>query len=142
MYRSYIHNRESLFPARLDENIEDDAPVRIINDIIEGLDIRSFDRLYSWKGRRAYHPKMMLKAVVFGYMNNVFSCRRIESRLKRDIHFMWLCGNECPDHKTINSFRNRVKDEINQIFTQIVLLLADRGFVSLDVEYIDGTKIE
>ena len=142
MYRSYIYNRESLFPARLDENIEDDAPVRIVNDIIDSLDIRSFDRLYSWKGRRAYHPKMMLKAVVFGYMNNVFSCRRIESRLKRDIHFMWLCGNERPDHKTINSFRNRVKDEINRIFTQIVLLLADRGFVSLDVEYIDGTKIE
>ena len=64
MYRSYIHNRESLFPARLDENIEADAPVRVINDIIEGLDLRSFDRLYSWKGRRACHPKMMLKAVV------------------------------------------------------------------------------
>ena len=142
MYRSYIHNRESLFPARLDENIGENAPVRIINDIIDGLDIRSFDRLYSWKGRKAYHPQMMLKAVVFGYMNNVFSCRKIESRLKRDIHFMWLCGNEHPDHKTINSFRNRVKDEINQLFTQIVLLLADRGFVSLDVEYIDGSKIE
>jgi transposase len=85
---------------------------------------------------------MMLKAVIYGYMNNVYSCRTIEERLLRDVHFIWLAGYETPDFITINRFRNRVKKEINAVFTQVVLLLAERGFVSLDVEYIDGTKIE
>jgi len=60
----------------------------------------------------------------------------------RDIHFIRLAGYEKPDYRTINRFRNRVKDELNGIFTQIVLTLASKGFISLDVEYVDGTKIE
>ena len=142
MFRDYICNRESLFPARLDESIESDAPVRIVNALIDELNLKRLYELYSELGRSAYDPRMMLKAVVFGYMNNIYSCRKLEVRLKRDIHFMWLCGKEQPDFKTINNFRNRVKDEINNIFTQIVLVLAGKGLVSLDVEYIDGTKIE
>ncbi len=75
-------------------------------------------------------------------MNNIYSCRKIEKLLLRDIHFIWLAGYEHPDYITINRFRNRVKTEINNIFTQVVLLLASKGFITLDVEYIDGTKIE
>ena len=75
-------------------------------------------------------------------MNNLYSCRKIESALKRDIHFIWLAGYEQPDFNTINRFRNRVKDEINRIFTQLVIILAEKGFLTLDAEYIDGTKIE
>lgn len=60
----------------------------------------------------------------------------------RDIHYIWLAGNERPDFITINRFCNRVKEEINNVFTQLVLVLADRGLVSLEVEYIDGTRIE
>ena len=62
--------------------------------------------------------------------------------MRRDIHYIWLAAQERPDFVTINRFRNRIKDEINNIFTQVVLLLAERGFITLDVEYIDGTKIE
>ena len=75
-------------------------------------------------------------------MNNIYSCRKIEKHLLRDIHYIWLAGNERPDFITINRFRNRVKEEINNVFTQLVLVLADKGLISLDVEYIDGTKIE
>ena len=75
-------------------------------------------------------------------MNNIYSCRKIEKHLLRDIHYIWLAGNEHPDFIMINRFRNRVKEEINNVFTQLVLVLAAKGFISLDVEYIDGTKIE
>ena len=75
-------------------------------------------------------------------MNNIYSCRKIEKALKRDIHFIWLAGYEQPDFITVNRFRNRVKNEINNVFTQLVLLLCAKGLVTLDVEYIDGTKIE
>ena len=62
--------------------------------------------------------------------------------MRRDIHYIWLAAQERPDFVTINRFRNRVKEEIDNIFTQVVLLLAGRGFITLDVEYIDGTKME
>ena len=82
------------------------------------------------------------KVIIYAYMNNIYSCRKIEKHLLRDIHYIWLAGNEHPDFIMINRFRNRVKEEINNVFTQLVLVLAAKGFISLDVEYIDGTKIE
>ena len=141
-FRPYTTKQILLFPQRIDENIAEDDPVRLINGLIDNLDLTSFRKLYKEYGRSPFHPRMMLKAVIYGYMNNVYSCRRIEERLLRDVHFIWLAGYEKPDFATINRFRNRVKKEINAVFTQVVLLLAERGFVSLDVEYIDGTKIE
>jgi transposase len=132
----------TLFPQRLDKDIAENDPVRVVDAVIDNLKLDNFKKLYKEKGRSPYHPKMMLKAVIYGYMNNLYSCRKIETALKRDIHFIWLAGYEQPDFNTINRFRNRVKDEINQVFTQLVLILAERGFITLDVEYIDGTKIE
>lgn len=141
-FRPYTPNQTVLFPQRIDEDIAPDAPVRIVNAIVDSLDLDNFRRLYKGTGRCPYHPKMMLKAILYAYMNNVYSCRKIEQLLLRDIHYIWLAGYEKPDFITINRFRNRVKDEINNVFTQLVLILADKGFISLDVEYVDGTKIE
>ena len=141
-FRPYSPNQTVLFPERIDKDISPDAPVRLLSAVIDSLDISSIRRLYKACGRSPYHPKMLLKVVLYGYMNNIYSCRKIESSLKRDIHFIWLAGYEQPDFVTVNRFRNRVKDEINKVFTQLVLLLNAKGLVTLDVEYIDGTKIE
>ena len=141
-YHPYTPNQLVLFPQRIDEDIADNDPVRIINAIVDGLDLEAFKKLYKEKGRSPYHPRMMLKVILYAYMNNVYSCRRIEKLLLRDIHYIWLAGYEKPDFITINRFRNRVKSEINNIFTQVVLILSSKGFITLDVEYIDGTRIE
>ena len=141
-FRPYIPNQTVLFPQRIDENISENAPVRIVNAIVDHLNLDNFKKLYKETGRCPYHPKMMLKVIFYAYMNNIYSCRKIEQLLLRDIHYIWLAGNEKPDFITINRFRNRVKEEINNVFTQLVLILADKGLISLDVEYIDGTKIE
>ena len=141
-FHPYTPNQLVLFPQRIDEDIADNDPVRIINAIVDGLDLEAFKKLYKEKGRSPYHPRMMLKVILYAYMNNVYSCRRIEKLLLRDIHYIWLAGYEKPDFITINRFRNRVKSEINNIFTQVVLILSSKGFITLDVEYIDGTKIE
>ena len=124
------------------EDIAENDPVRVVDAIVEGLDLREFKKLYHEKGRCPYHPKMMLKIILYAYMNNIYSCRKMERAVQRDIHYIWLAAQERPDFVTINRFRNRVKKEINNIFTQVVLVLADKGFITLDVEYIDGTKIE
>lgn len=131
-----------LFPQRLDKDIAENDPVRVVDTVIDGLRLDNFKKLYKERGRSPYHPKMMLKVIIYGYMNNLYSCRKIETALKRDIHFIWLAGYEQPDFNTINRFRNRVKEEINEVFTQLVIVLAEKGFITLDVEYIDGTKIE
>lgn len=131
-----------LFPQRLDKDIAENDPVRVVDTVIDSLRLDNFKKLYKERGRSPYHPKMMLKVIIYGYMNNLYSCRKIETALKRDIHFIWLAGYEQPDFNTINRFRNRVKVEINEVFTQLVIVLAEKGFITLDVEYIDGTKIE
>ena len=141
-FRPHINNQLVLFPQRIDEDIAPNDPVRLVNSVVDSLDLERFRKLYRERGRSPYHPRMMLKVIIYAYMNNIYSCRRIEQALRRDIHFIWLAGYEKPDFITINRFRLRVKDEIDNVFTQLVLLLAERGFVSLDVEYIDGTKIE
>jgi len=141
-FRPYTCNQTVLFPGRIDEDIAANDPARIVNTVVDSLNLDNFRKLYKETGRCAYHPKMMLKVILYAYMNNVYSCRKIEKLLLRDIHFIWLAGYEKPDFITINRFRNRVKEEISNVFTQLVLILVDKGFVSLDVEYIDGTKIE
>lgn len=141
-FRPYIPNQTVIFPQRIDEDIADNSPVRIVNAIVDSLNLDCFKKLYKETGRCAYHPKMMLKVILYAYMNNIYSCRKIEQLLLRDIHYIWLAGYEKPDFITINRFRNRVKEEINTVFTQLVLILANKGFISLEVTYIDGTKIE
>lgn len=141
-FRPYNPKQNLLFPQRLDEDIAENDPVRVVDAVIDELRLDNFKRLYKEQGRCPYHPKMMLKVIIYGYMNNLYSCRRIEAALRRDIHYIWLAGYEKPDHNTINRFRNRVKDEINAVFTRLVLVLAQKGFITLDVEYIDGTRIE
>ena len=141
-FRDYNPKQMTLFPQRLDKDIAENDPVRVVDTVIDNLRLDNFKKLYRERGRSPYHPRMMLKAVIYGYMNNLYSCRKIETALKRDIHFIWLAGYEQPDFNTINRFRNRVKEEINRVFTQLVMVLAEKGFITLDVEYIDGTKIE
>ena len=124
------------------EEIPQGDTARLVDAIVEALPLKGFKKLYRERGRCAYHPKMMLKIILFAYMNNIYSCRKIEELLRYDIRFKWLAAQESPDFITINHFRIRVKNEINNIFTHVVLVLANRGFIALDVEYIDGTKIE
>lgn len=142
LHTKFYNNNRLLLTVNPGEDIAENDPVRVVDAIVEGLDLKDFKKLYREKGRCPYHPKMMLKIILYAYMNNIYSCRKIEKAVQRDIHYIWLAAQERPDFVTINRFRNRVKSEINNIFTQTVLVLADRGFITLDVEYIDGTKIE
>ena len=141
-FRPYNPYQTVLFPQKIDEDIAADDPVRVLDALVENLNLQRLEKLYKRRGRSPYHPKMMLKVILYAYMNNIYSCRKIEKLLLYDIRYIWLAGYEKPDFVTINRFRNLMKQEINEVFTQIVLLLATKGFISLNVEYVDGTKIE
>ena len=132
-----------LLPPSLDELVPENHMVRVVDAVIDRLDISEILSTYRGGGNSAFNPKMMLKVLVFAYLSNVYSSRRIEELLRRDIYFMWLAGMRRPDFRTINYYRGkRLKDGFDAVFTQVVELLHEEGFVSLKVQYVDGTKIE
>src|SRR5690606_684613 len=98
---------------------------------------------YKGGGTTSFHPRMMIKILFYAYLSNIYSCRKIEKALQENIHFMWLSGNSLPDYRTINYFRGkRLKNHIQQLFADVVRMLQALQYVSLQVQYIDGTKIE
>lgn len=142
-FKDYNQGLLNLFPSRLDENISSDSPVRLINTVVDELDISSLLSTYAGGGSSNYHPRMLLKVLFYAYLNNIYSCRKIEKVLQENIHYMWLSGSQFPSFSTINRFRSEhIKDCINSLFIQVVELLVELGYVSLEVQYIDGTKQE
>ena len=132
-----------LLPPSLEELIPATHSVRVVNAVIDTLNVDSILGSYRGGGNSCFHPRQMLKILVYAYLNNIYSSRRIEQCLMENIHYMWLGGGIKPDHRTINYFRGkRLKGCFDSLFTQIVELLHKEGFVSLQVQYIDGTKIE
>ena len=89
-FRPYKPNQTVLFPQRIDEDFAENDPVRMVNTLVESLNLESFRKLYKECGRSPYHPKMMLKVILYAYMNNIYSCRKIEKLLHRDIYYIWL----------------------------------------------------
>lgn len=131
------------FPPNLDDLVGLNHPVRVVNEVLEKVDISALVQEYKPGGASSYHPRMLLKALVYGYINNIYSSRKIEQALQENIYFMWLTGMSKPDHNTINRFRgHRLQKTLQPIFTQVVLLLCEEGLLSLRDLYTDGTKIE
>ena len=143
VFKTYTPNQMMLLPPSFDEKIPLEHPVRVVNRVIEQINIVPLEKKYEGGGTSSYHPKMLLKVMVYAYLTNIYSSRKIEEALQQNIYFMWLSGMNEPDHNTINRFRgDRLKDVLKPIFVQVVQLLADAGLVSLKELYVDGTKIE
>lgn len=137
-------NQTQLFPPNVNDLLPQDHPARIVNQVIEQIDLSALIKEYPGGGASAYHPRMLLKIIVFAYISNIFSSRKIAQACKEQVPFMWLAGMETPDHNTINRFRSeRLKNVLKEVFTQVALLLAQQGLLSLDQSiFIDGTKLE
>lgn len=132
-----------LFPENIFDKIPQNHPVRIVNQVVDGLDISSIIEQYKGGGTSSFHPRMMIKVLFYSYLSNIYSCRKIEKALHENIHFMWISANSTPDFRTINFFRGkRLKGEIQKLFSEVVRMLNELNYVSLEVQYIDGTKIE
>lgn len=143
VFKEYISNQVLLLPPSLDELIASNHPVRIVNKVIDELNLDSLLKQYKGGGSSSYHPRMLLKVLIYSYLTNTYSSRKIEAGLKENIHLMWLSGMQQPDHNTINRYRTeRLKDVLKVIFSRVVQLLSKNGQVSLREVYTDGTKIE
>lgn len=132
-----------LLPPSYEEMVPENHPVRVVDEVIERIDVSALERTYKGGGTSSYNPRMLLKVMVYGYLRNVYSSRKIEEALHENVHFMWLSGGAKPDHNTISDFRSkRLKDHLKNIFNEVVMLLAESGAVSLRELKVDGTKIE
>lgn len=142
-FKTYNQQQNWLFPPSIEELIPDDHPVRIVNGVVEQLDLQLLIAEYYREGKPSYHPKMMLKVLIYAYMDNTYSSRKIEKAMRENINYMWLSGRQVADHNTIARFRStKLKTLFKDIFKQVVLLLAQEGLVSLKEVFTDGTKIE
>jgi transposase len=143
VFKAYHQRQVMLLPPSLEELIAANHPVRVVDEVLSKIDIQPLVKQYKTGGSSSYHPGMLLKVLVYAYINNIYSSRKIEEALQQNIHFMWLSGMSQPDHNTINRFRaDRLKEPLKKIFVQVVQLLAAEGLLSIKELYTDGTKIE
>ena len=128
-FRAYAQHQAYLLPPRLDEMIESSDLARVVDRVVEGVKIAALLERYPGGGSPAYHPRMMLKVLVYAYGTRVYSSRQIAKHLRRDMNFMWLAGRNTPDFRTINRFRGEyLQEAMAPIFAEVVgLLIRLRG---------------
>ena len=133
-----------LFPEKLDDYIGTDAPVRVIDAFVDRLDFDTlgFDTNPSALGRPAYHPVMMLKLYIYGYLNRITTTRCLEQEALRNVEMMWLTGRLAPDFKTIADFRKDNGPAIRAVARQFILVCRRIGLLEVQVVAIDGSKFK
>ena len=141
-----VHRSQTtLFPESLEDWVSDDNPVRVIDAFVDALDLRTlgFDGvLPEATGRPSYHPAILLKLYIYGYLNRVQSSRRLEREAGRNVELMWLTGRLAPDHKTIANFRKDSGWAIRQVCAQFVTLCRKLGLLNTASVAIDGSKFK
>jgi transposase len=146
---SYVEGVErtqaTLFPDRLEDYVGEDNPVRVVDAFVDALDLRELDftrAAPASTGRPGYHPAVLLKLYVYGYLNRIASSRRLEREAARNLELMWLTGRLAPDHKTIADFRRDNGEAIRKVCSRFVLLCRKLGLFSEAVVAIDGSKFK
>ena len=138
-------NQTTFLPESLDDFIGEDNAVRVVDVFVDGLDLRElgFERVApKCTGRPSYHPSVLLKLYIYGYLNRVQSSRRLEREAGRNVGVMWLLGRLVPDHKTIADFRKDNGKAIRQVCSQFVELCRHIGLLSTASVAIDGSKFK
>lgn len=135
----------SLLPESLDDFITEDNPIRVVEAFVEQLDLtaQEFDGVVpAATGRPSYHPAVLLKIYLYGYLNRIQSSRRLERECQRNLELMWLSGRLAPDFKTIADFRRDNGKAIRNVCRQFVVLCRQLDLFSQSLVAIDGSKFK
>ena len=137
--------QSTLLPECLDDWIDEENPVRVIDAFVDALDLASlgFNGVEpAATGRPAFHPSVLLKLYIYGYLNRVQSSRRLEREAGRNLELLWLLGRLAPDHKTIANFRKDNGSALRQVCAQFVELCGRMGLLTKASVVIDGSKFK
>ena len=142
IFREYSQSQGLLLPPSLDEFVPENHEARVIDEVVDTMDLSPLLAKYEGGGAPAYHPAMMLKVIIYAYSQKIYSSRSIARELKTDTAFMFLSGLQSPDFRTICLFRAEHADVLPDLFVEVVRLCASLGMVGLGHVAFDGTKLK
>jgi transposase len=141
-YKTYQPNQMWLIPPSIEEEIPENDIVRVFSKVIDELDIKAFNEKYKEEGNVAYHPKLMLKVILYSYQQGLFSSRKIEQACRRNIYYWYLTGKEVPNFRTLCKFIKRHQEAIEDVFSQVLWVCHREGLVDLDTVAVDGSVVK
>ena len=141
-FREYDQSQGVFRILHPEELLEEDHPARIIDKVVESLDLTKLYESYSKEGNPAYHPKMMLKVMFYSYYDGTMTGRKVEKNLEDRASYIFLSGDQVPDFRTINVFRVRHLDILPELFAQIVMLCRSLDMIGFKNLAVDGQKIQ
>src|SRR6266540_724754 len=140
VFKQYNQQQALLLPPSLTELIGEKHLVRVVNQVVEAMDITGLINLYEGGGTSAYHPRMLLKVLLYAYSVKIYTGRKIAQALGQDIHFMWLSGMSRPDFRTINYFRSsKAKEVIEILFKELLEFLLEHSYIKMENYFCDGS---
>ena len=131
-----------LLPPSVQDYLPEDHLARFVAEMVDQLDMSALLGVYAGKGKKPYHPAMLVALLFYGYATGTFSSRKLEKATYDSIACRYLCANTHPDHDTIASFRKRFLKELEGFFVEILLIGQAMGLVKLGTVSLDGTKIK
>ena len=131
-----------LFSPSVQDWLPEDPLARYVVEIVDSLDVGGLTSGYGDGGKRAYHPRMLLALLFYGYATGVFSSRKLEHATWDSVAFRYIAANSHPDHDTIAAFRKRFVGELGGLFVQILVMARSMGFLKLGTVSLDGTKVQ
>ena len=141
MFKRYDQKQQFLLPFNLEEFVPENHIARVLNDIIDVVNIDAIESTYSEEGCPAYHPRLLLKILLYGSLISIRSSRNIDQMTQTDTAFMYLAAMQKPDFHTICRFRSTHLDSIKEIFLQVVTFCKEMGLIGSSIS-IDGTKVK
>lgn len=142
-FKDYTQEVRISLPVLVKDLIKNNVQVQIIDEMVNNIDLSIFNMYYSGNGCPPYHPLMLTKVWLYGFCQGVYTSRKLAKKLREDLCFIWLSGNQCPCFKTLSSFRSGSLSELtDKVFEEVLLYLIDKGYIDLNDLYIDGSKWE
>ncbi len=142
MYRSYNQRQPFLLPPSLYDFVDESHPAHLINDLVDQLDLSALEARYGNLGQPAYHPRLMLKVILYGFTVGIFSSRKLQRACQENLAFKFLAGMETPAFRTFIEFRQRHREDLQAVFVQTVKLARALGLARLGAVALDGSKVD
>lgn len=142
MLRPYDQSQPFLLPPSLRDFVDERHPAHLLNDLVDQLDLSVLEARYGPLGQPAYHPRLMLKVILYGFSVGVFSSRKLQRACQENLAFKYLAGMETPAFRTFIEFRQRHREDMHGVFLQTAKLARELGLARLGAVALDGSKVD